>query len=112
MILVLFFSINLRNDPLPIYMRFYNLNCTWIFSQDDLSFKLEYVHPYLDGVYNPRNRTLRGSCFNSRKLSPVFTGGPGVDEVPPIWVDRAGMKANITEVTALLHPNLAACEHL
>ncbi|CAI9783913.1 unnamed protein product [Fraxinus pennsylvanica] len=37
------------------------------------------------------------SCFNSRKLSPVFTGGPGIDEVPPIWVDRAGVKANITE---------------
>ncbi|KAK3003073.1 hypothetical protein RJ639_014168 [Escallonia herrerae] len=65
--------------------------------QDDLAFKLEYVHPYLDGVYSPRNRTLRTSCFNSRKLSPVFTGGPGVDEVPPIWVDRAGVKANITE---------------
>ncbi|XP_023521044.1 protein TOC75-3, chloroplastic-like [Cucurbita pepo subsp. pepo] len=65
--------------------------------QDDLSFKLEYVHPYFDGVYNPRNRTLRVSCFNSRKLSPVFTGGPGADEVPPIWVDRAGVKANITE---------------
>ncbi|CAN4100988.1 unnamed protein product [Withania somnifera] len=41
--------------------------------QDDLAFKLEYVHPYLDGVYNPRNRTLRASCFNSRKLSPNFT---------------------------------------
>nr|DAD26480.1 TPA_asm: hypothetical protein HUJ06_027948 [Nelumbo nucifera] len=65
--------------------------------QDDLAFKLEYVHPYLDGVNNPRNRTFRTSCFNSRKLSPVFTGGPGVDEVPPIWVDRAGFKANITE---------------
>ncbi|CAN6556654.1 unnamed protein product [Malus baccata var. baccata] len=65
--------------------------------QDDLAFKLEYVHPYLDGVYNPRNRALRVSCFNSRKLSPVFTGGPGADEVPPIWVDRAGVKANITE---------------
>lgn len=65
--------------------------------QDDLAFKLEYAHPYLDGVYYPRNRTLRVSCFNSRKLSPVFTGGPGVDEVPPIWVDRAGLKANITE---------------
>ncbi|KAI8016082.1 hypothetical protein LOK49_LG05G01330 [Camellia lanceoleosa] len=65
--------------------------------QDDLSFKLEYVHPYLDGVYNPRNRTFRTSIFNSRKLSPVFTAGPGVDEVPPIWVDRAGVKANITE---------------
>lgn len=66
--------------------------------QDDLAFKLEYVHPYWDGIYNPRNRTFRASCFNSRKLSPVFTGGPGVDEVPPIWVDRAGFKANLTEV--------------
>ena len=56
------------------------------------------MHPYWDGVYNPRNRTLRVSCFNSRKLSPVFTGGPGADEVPPIWVDRAGVKANVTEV--------------
>ena len=44
------------------------------------------MHPYLDGVYNPRDRTFRISCFNSRKLSPVFTGGPGDDEV------------NITEV--------------
>lgn len=65
--------------------------------QDDLAFKFEYVHPYLDGVHDPRNRTFRASCFNSRKLSPVFTGGPGVDEVPPIWVDRSGVKANITE---------------
>ncbi|KAL9386765.1 hypothetical protein Peur_019889 [Populus x canadensis] len=66
-------------------------------AQEDLSFKLEYVHPYLDGLYSSRNQTLRASCFNIRKLSPVFTGGPGVDEVPPIWVDRTGMKANITE---------------
>ncbi|KAI3939582.1 hypothetical protein MKX01_038537, partial [Papaver californicum] len=65
--------------------------------QDDLVFKFEYVHPYLDGVKDPRNRTFRLSCFNSRKLSPVFKGGTWVDEVPPIWVDRAGLKANITE---------------
>ncbi|XP_074592013.1 protein TOC75-3, chloroplastic-like [Curcuma longa] len=65
--------------------------------QDDLSFKLDYAHPYLDGVTNPRNRTFRVSCFNSRKLSPVFTGGPGADEVPPVWIDRMGMKANVTE---------------
>jgi hypothetical protein len=56
------------------------------------------VHPYIDGVLNPKNRTFRTSCFNSRKLSPVFTGGPGSDEVPPIWIDRVGCKANITEV--------------
>lgn len=73
-----------------------------VLPQDDLAFKLEYVHPYLDGVYYSRNRTLRVSCFNSRKLSPVFTGGPGVDEVPPIWVDRTGVKANITEVISLV----------
>eukprot|EP01018_Ginkgo_biloba_P038195 Gb_37992 [translate_table: standard] len=65
--------------------------------QDDLGFKMEYVHPYWDGVWDPRNRTFRASCFNSRKLSPVFTGGPGLEEVPAIWVDRAGFKANITE---------------
>jgi hypothetical protein len=63
-----------------------------------LTFKLDYVHPYIDGVLNPKNRTFRASCFNSRKLSPVFTGGPGSDEVPPIWIDRVGCKANITEV--------------
>ncbi|XP_004293175.1 PREDICTED: protein TOC75-3, chloroplastic-like isoform X2 [Fragaria vesca subsp. vesca] len=65
--------------------------------QDNLEFKLEYVHPYLDGVDNPRDRTLRVSCFNDQKPSPVFTGGPGDDEVPPVMVDRAGIKANITE---------------
>lgn len=65
--------------------------------QDDLGFKMEYVHPYLDGVNDSRNRTFKASCFNSRKLSPVFTGGPGLEEVPAVWVDRAGMKANITE---------------
>jgi IAP75 family protein translocase len=65
--------------------------------QDDLGFKAEYVHPYVDGVDDPRNRTFRASCFNSRKLSAVFTGGPGVEEVPSVWVDRAGIKANLTE---------------
>lgn len=66
--------------------------------QDDLGFKMEYVHPYLDGLGRyARNRSFRANCFNSRKLSPVFTGGPGLEEVPAIWVDRAGFKANISE---------------
>ncbi|EFJ06297.1 hypothetical protein SELMODRAFT_270688 [Selaginella moellendorffii] len=65
--------------------------------QDDLGFKMEYVHPYLDGVTDPRERTLKASCFNSRKVSAVFTGGPGLEDVPGIWVDRAGFKAGITE---------------
>ncbi|KAL1208477.1 Protein TOC75-3 [Cardamine amara subsp. amara] len=66
--------------------------------EDGLSFKFEYVHPYLDGVYNPRNRIFKTSFFNSTKLSPVFTGGPGFGElVPPMLVERAGLKATITE---------------
>ena len=35
--------------------------------------------------------------FNSRKLSPVFTGGPQMEEVPALWVDRAGAKATVTQ---------------
>ncbi|CAN6295617.1 unnamed protein product [Urochloa humidicola] len=66
--------------------------------QDDLSFKLEYVHPYLDGVDDrSKNRTFKTSCFNTRKLSPVFVAGPNMDEAPPVWIDRVGFKANITE---------------
>ena len=36
------------------------------------------------------------SAFNARKLSPVFAGGPGSDDVPPLWVDRAGAKMSVT----------------
>jgi hypothetical protein len=81
--------------------------CWW---QDDLGFKAEYVHPYVDGVDDPRNRTFRASCFNSRKLSAVFTGGPGVEEVPSVWVDRAGIKANLTEV--IPGHSLSKCNNL
>ncbi|KAI3876758.1 hypothetical protein MKX03_037425, partial [Papaver bracteatum] len=49
--------------------------------------QFEYIHPYLDGVKDPRNMTFLSSYFNSGKLS-LF---------PPIWVDRAGVKANITK---------------
>ncbi|KAI3854943.1 hypothetical protein MKX03_009101 [Papaver bracteatum] len=49
--------------------------------------QFEYIHPYLDGVKDHCNMTFCSRCFNSGKLS-LF---------PPIWVDRAGVKANITE---------------
>ncbi|KAL6856156.1 hypothetical protein ACP4OV_018958 [Aristida adscensionis] len=66
--------------------------------QGDISFKLEYSHPYLDGVEDrSRKRTFKSSCFDIRKRSPVFVAGPNMDEAPPIWVDRIGFKANITE---------------
>ncbi|KAI3872350.1 hypothetical protein MKX03_019617 [Papaver bracteatum] len=48
--------------------------------QDDLAFKFEYIHPYLDGVKDPRNRTFHSSCFNSGKPRLVFTGGPWEEE--------------------------------
>ncbi|CAO2148412.1 unnamed protein product [Urochloa humidicola] len=66
--------------------------------KDDLSFLFEYEHPYLDGVENlSRNRTFKTSFFNTRKLSPIFVAGPSMEAAPPIWIDRVGFKANITE---------------
>jgi hypothetical protein len=62
-----------------------------------LGFKLEYHHPYCLGDGDADKTNFKTSVFNSRKLSPVFTGGPGMEEVPSIWVDRAGAKATITQ---------------
>ena len=42
-------------------------------------------------------KTKIGQDLNSRKLSPVFTGGPQMEEVPALWVDRAGAKATVTQ---------------
>ncbi|GFQ04988.1 protein toc75-3 chloroplastic [Phtheirospermum japonicum] len=64
--------------------------------EDDIDFNFDYTHPYLDGIDNRRNRTFRATCFNTRKLSPVFRGATGADDIP-IWVDRKGIKATITE---------------
>lgn len=65
--------------------------------QDDLGFKVEYGRPYVWGEADPAKTSLKVAAFNSRKLSPVFTGGPLSDEVPGVWVDRAGAKASLTE---------------
>lgn len=65
--------------------------------QDDLGFKVEYVRPYCWGDKDPQRTAFKVSAFNSRKLSPVFVGGPLSDEVPGVWVDRAGVKAAFTE---------------
>ncbi|KAL3628410.1 hypothetical protein CASFOL_027456 [Castilleja foliolosa] len=64
--------------------------------EDDIDFNFDYAHPYLDGIDNPRNRTFRATCFSTKKLSPVFRGATGAGETP-IWVDRKGVKATITE---------------
>ncbi|CAN6362725.1 unnamed protein product [Urochloa humidicola] len=66
--------------------------------KEDPSLNFEYEHPYLDGVENlSRNRTFKTSYFNTRKLSPIFVAGPSMEAAPPLWIDRVGLKANITE---------------
>ena len=65
--------------------------------QDDLGFKIEYNHPYCKGEFDAEKSSFRTSIFNSRKISPVFAGGPLLDNVPSVWVDRAGMKATFTQ---------------
>ncbi|KAK7257826.1 hypothetical protein RIF29_32077 [Crotalaria pallida] len=71
--------------------------CNFFNPEDDLAFKFEYTQPYFDGVHDPSNRILRVSCFTGRKKGPVFTGGPDMDHVLEMWVDRTGVKANITK---------------
>lgn len=65
--------------------------------QDDLGFKLEYVRPYMRGSRDANKTNFKLSAFNSRKLCAAFAAGPGCDDAPSIWVDRAGAKAAITE---------------
>ena len=57
----------------------------------------DYRHPYLFGDDDPNRTALGVTAFNSRKLSGVFTPGPGGDEVPAIWVDRMGGKISLHE---------------
>ena len=65
--------------------------------QDDLGFKLEYVHPYCYGDGDKLKSSFKTAVFNTRKLSPTFTGGPLMEEVPGIWIDRAGLKATLSQ---------------
>jgi hypothetical protein len=80
----------------------------YLFEQDDLRFKLEYVHPLVQGLQalHPRleglrklhNHTLRLLAFNKRKLSATYYDADFHKEAPAIWIDRAGIKASIVEV--------------
>lgn len=62
-----------------------------------MHFRLEYVHPYMGSTQNPYNHTLRVGAFSKRKLSAMFADGESSDTSPGVWIDRAGIKANITE---------------
>jgi len=65
--------------------------------QDDLGFKAEYVHPYFWSPTDPNKAALNVLAFNSRKLSPTFTSGSPREQVPPVFVDRQGVKVGISE---------------
>lgn len=65
--------------------------------QDDLGFKLEYIHPYCYGDDDILKSSFKTAVFNTRKLSPTFSGGPLMEDVPAVWIDRAGLKATLTQ---------------
>lgn len=69
----------------------------FILPADDLGFRVDYRHPYIYGADDPNRAALGVTAFNSRKLSGVFTPGPGGDEVPAVWVDRMGGKVSVHE---------------
>lgn len=64
---------------------------------EDLAYRLVYSQPYVYGLDDPKRTKVSGTIFNSRKLCGVFTPGPSGDEVPVVWVDRAGAKIAISE---------------
>ncbi|BDA41547.1 Protein TOC75, chloroplastic [Coccomyxa sp. Obi] len=64
---------------------------------DDLGYKVEYRHPYFFSSKDPKRTALAVSIFNARKLSGVFTPGPNGEDVPPVFIDRAGAKVGLIE---------------
>lgn len=53
---------------------------------------------YVDGIDDFCNWMFCVSCFNSWKLSVVFIGGLGMEDVFLVWVDWVGFKVNLIEV--------------
>eukprot|EP00898_Chlorokybus_atmophyticus_P002019 jgi/Chlat1/2818/Chrsp187S02966 len=86
---------NLKGEGRQLYGSITTSN--FLNPNDDLGFKVDYAHPYLRGSGDEDRTALRVSAFNSRKLSPVFIGGPGVEDVPSVWVDRVGVKGQLTQ---------------
>lgn len=63
--------------------------------------QVEYKVPFLKGSNDPKRTSLGVTAFNGRKMSPVFTPGPGMDSsemgAQSIWVDRTGAKVSVHE---------------
>jgi hypothetical protein len=66
--------------------------------QEDIGFAINYRHVNVFGASDPKNRLLEVTAFNNRKKSAVHNPSPAVEGVLPIMIDRAGVKAQLTEV--------------
>lgn len=62
---------------------------------DDIGFKVDYRQPYVRGTHDKLKTALEGTAFNNRKTSGVFHASG--DDVPVVWVDRAGAKIGFHE---------------
>ena len=65
--------------------------------QDDLGFRIEYTVPRVFGDDDENRTKFKAAAFNSRKASPAYCGGPTMDEVPGVWIDRSGGKLSLME---------------
>lgn len=53
----------------------------------------------MTGLHNPHKCMLRVGVFNKRKLTATFSDPENQVQVPAVWIDRAGVKASLTEVS-------------
>ncbi|PNW85183.1 hypothetical protein CHLRE_03g175200v5 [Chlamydomonas reinhardtii] len=65
----------------------------WRNPSADLGFSVAYSEPF----YKPHT-TRNAQLFNTRKTSTIFTPG-GESEVPPVFVDRFGLKGWTSQIT-------------
>lgn len=59
---------------------------------------MSYKHINVFGPNDPKKRKLEVDAFNGRKESAIHTPSPSLEGIPHIMVDRAGVRATLTEV--------------
>lgn len=70
-----------------------------VIPQEDIGFNLSYKHLNVFGSNDKKNRKLEVDAFNGRKESAIHTPSPSLEGIPHIMVDRAGVRATLTEVS-------------
>jgi outer membrane protein assembly factor BamA len=65
---------------------------------DDMQLRVLFRRPYIFGEGKGREEDLVLDAFNARRLSSVFTAsGAAAQTVPPVWIERAGLKAGLDQ---------------